>query len=253
MEMPPFIQINRLCKSFSAEIIALDEINLNFQQSDFVAIIGPSGCGKSTLLRLIAGLVSPTIGDITIGGKSPQEALVSSHDLAFVFQEATLLPWRTIRENVCLPMELLQLPYDSKNVDDLLALVGLTEFADARPHQLSGGMKMRASLARALINKPDVLLLDEPFGALDEITRQRLNEELLKLWELHRWLGLFVTHNVFEAVYLSRRVLIMSSRPGRIAGDFIIPFGYPRTPELRSDPEFAQLAGQISRKLREVW
>ncbi|MCY4605819.1 MAG: ABC transporter ATP-binding protein [Gemmatimonadetes bacterium] len=228
-------------KYFPSGVQALRDLNLEIGRGQFVSIVGPSGCGKSTFLRLVAGLDQPTSGELRVEGHDPL-------GLAFVFQDATLLPWRSVAHNITLPLELRREAADER-VAQTLELVGLTDFAAAYPAQLSGGMRMRVSIARALVTRPQILLLDEPFGALDEITRQRLNEELLRLWQEDRWTGLFVTHNVSEAVFLSQRVLVMSARPGRILADIPIPFPYPRSPYLRSAPEFIRIANGISRQL----
>ena len=230
-----------LAKHFPSGVQALRDLNLEIGRGQFVSIVGPSGCGKSTFLRLVAGLDAPTSGELRVEGHDPL-------GLAFVFQDATLLPWRSVAHNITLPLELRR-EAAAERVAQTLELVGLTDFAAAYPAQLSGGMRMRVSIARALVTRPQILLLDEPFGALDEITRQRLNEELSRLWQEDRWTGLFVTHNVSEAVFLSQRVLVMSARPGRILADIPIPFPYPRSAYLRSDPEFIRLANGISRQL----
>ncbi len=239
--MEPQLVAAGLNKHFPSGVQALRDLNLEIGRGQFVSIVGPSGCGKSTFLRLVAGLDAPTSGELR----------VNSHDplgLAFVFQDATLLPWRPVAHNITLPLELRR-EADDERVAQTLELVGLTDFADAYPAQLSGGMRMRVSIARALVTRPQILLLDEPFGALDEITRQRLNEELLRLWQEDRWTGLFVTHSVSEAIFLSQRVLVLSARPGRLLGDIPIPFPYPRPPDLRSTSEFIRIANEISRQL----
>lgn len=238
---PPLVVAAELDKHFPSGVQALRDLNLAISRGQFVSIVGPSGCGKSTFLRLVAGLDAPTSGQLRVGDHDPL-------GLAFVFQDATLLPWRSVADNVTLPLELRRAA-DDAHVAQTLALVGLTDFAAAYPAQLSGGMRMRVSIARALVTRPQILLLDEPFGALDEITRQRLNEELSRLWQEDGWTGLFVTHNVSEAVFLSQRVLVLSARPGRILADIPIPFPYPRSPYLRSAPEFIRLAQGISRQL----
>ena len=230
-----------LNKYFPSGVQALRDLNLEIARGQFVSIVGPSGCGKSTFLRLVAGLDSPTSGELRVEGHDPL-------GLAFVFQDATLLPWRSVAHNITLPLELRR-EAAAERVAQTLELVGLTDFAAAYPAQLSGGMRMRVSIARALVTRPQILLLDEPFGALDEITRQRLNEELLRLWQEDHWTSLFVTHNVSEAVFLSQRVLVMSARPGRILADIPIPFPYPRSAYLRSAPEFIRIANGISRQL----
>lgn len=238
---------------FPGGVRALAGVDLALKEGEFASIVGPSGCGKSTLLRLAAGLLPPSEGRAVVEGLPPERARCEKLDAAFVFQEPCLLPWRTVHENAGLPLELRRIPPRDRAepVAEALALVGLKDFAQAYPHQLSGGMRMRVSLARALVAKPRLLLLDEPFGALDEITRQRLNEDLLRLWDRDRWAALLVTHNVFEAVFVSQRVFIMSARPGRIAAEVAIPLPYPRTPETRASAEYARLAGEASAKLRE--
>ncbi len=241
-----------LGKTFTGSIEALTAIDVDIAAGEFVSIVGPSGCGKSTLLKLIAGLVAPTQGTLSIDGLAPLEARRQRQDLAYVFQDPTLLPWRTVENNVALPLELAgeHSTQIADRVAAVLHMVGLDGFARAYPRQLSGGMRMRASIARALVTQPGLLLLDEPFAALDEITRQRLNEELLRLWEQHGWTGLFVTHNVYEAVFLSQRVLVMSARPGRLIADLAVPFPAPRPADLRDAPEFIQLASAVSRQLK---
>ena len=229
---------------------ALEDVHFSLGSGEIVSLVGPSGCGKSTLLRILADLVSPTAGRLERG--APTEF----HDarLSFVFQDSTLLPWRNVYDNVRLPLELSGTSTATvrEKILDNLRLVGLQDFERSYPNQLSGGMKMRVSLARALVTDPQLLLLDEPFGALDEITRQRLNEEVLGLWEKQRWSGMFVTHNVFEAVFLSHRVLVMSARPGRIVEEFRIPLSFPRTPETRGLAEYARLTSAVSMALRRA-
>ncbi|MFT4036493.1 MAG: ABC transporter ATP-binding protein, partial [Patulibacter sp.] len=204
----------------------------------------PSGCGKSTLLKMASGLLPATGGEV----------IVDRGGLGYVFQDATLLPWRTVQKNVELLGELEGMSQKDRQAaaHEAIDLVGLRGFEDKYPRSLSGGMKMRASLARVLTLKPGTFLFDEPFGALDEITRERLNDELLHLFQATKFAGLFITHSIAEAVYMSTRVLVMSARPGRIIGDYAIPFAYPREPELRFEPDFAELCGRISESLREA-
>jgi NitT/TauT family transport system ATP-binding protein len=223
---------------------ALDRISLRLRAGEFVSVVGPSGCGKSTLLRLAAGLLAPTDGVLDRG----------SDRIGFVFQDPTLLPWRTVRRNVELIGELEGLSRDERHVRAVKAIgrVGLADFADHRPGSLSGGMRMRVSLARTLTVQPDLFFFDEPFGALDEITRTRLGEDLQALFAADRFTALFVTHSVAEAVYLAGRVLVMSDRPGRIVGEVDVPIPYPRPPEVRYAGEFAELTTQVSRMLRAV-
>ena len=221
---------------------ALHDITLEVEPTEFVTIVGPSGCGKSTLLRIAAGLEQNTTGSLT----------VAPDRLGYVFQDATLLPWRTVTRNVELLAELHNMPARDRQaaVADAIQLVGLSGFERHYPRQLSGGMQMRASLARSLVLQPKVFLFDEPFGSLDEITRERLNDELLRLFQLEGFAALFITHSITEAVFLSTRVAVMSARPGRILAEFTVPFPYPRAHDLRYEPEFATLAGEVSHALR---
>jgi NitT/TauT family transport system ATP-binding protein len=237
------LAFDRVSMVFPNGTHALQDVSFQVDWGEFVAVVGPSGCGKSTLLRIASGLENATAGRVKVGGTN----------LGFVFQDATLLPWRTVQGNVELLGELHRLPKADrgKRAEEAIDLVGLKGFESNHPKQLSGGMRMRVSLARTLTMKPEVALFDEPFGALDEITRGRLNDELLRLFMLERFAGLFVTHSILEAVFLAGRVLVMSGRPGRILGQVEVPFGYPRAPELRFEPEFAGVAGQVSALLRE--
>lgn len=237
--------------TYAPGVRALDGLDLGISAGQFVSIVGPSGCGKSTLLRLIAGLVTPTRGSLTVGGLEPRVARSASH-LSFVFQDPTLLPWRTVRDNVRLPLELAGGPRAETRhlAEQVLATVGLSDFAGNYPNELSGGMRMRVSLARALVTEPELLLLDEPFAALDDITRQTLNDELMRLWSARRWTGIFVTHNIGEAVFLSQRVLVMSARPGQIVADIEVPLPLPRVPEIRSSGQYAELTGTVGDILR---
>jgi len=221
---------------------ALRDVDLTVDGGEFVTVVGPSGCGKSTLLRLASGLDHATTGSVTVG----------SDRVGYVFQDPTLLPWRTVQRNVELLAELEKVPKGERQrrVAEAISLVGLDGFTKHRPRALSGGMRMRVSLARSLVLEPDVFLFDEPFGALDEMTRERLNDELLQLFQDRRFAALFITHSVAEAVFLSTRVLVMSPRPGRVIGDVAVPFGYPRRPELRYSEEFGKVAGEVSDLLR---
>ena len=251
----PLIIARRLAMAFDAEHVVIRDVSCDVQAGEFVAILGPSGCGKSTLLRLIAGLMPHTAGELTVAGQTPAVARRSSQNVAFVFQEPNLLPWRTVADNIGLPLELRGVARDElkQQVERSLSLIGLTpEDALKQPRALSGGMRMRVSLARALVTQPDVLLLDEPFAALDDVLRQQLNEELVRIWRTRHWTGLFVTHNVAEAVFLAQRVIVMSQRPGTIVADVRVPFDYPREPALRATPDFARLCGELSMTLREV-
>jgi NitT/TauT family transport system ATP-binding protein len=216
-----------------------------------ISLIGPSGCGKSTALRLIAGLSPVTSGDLVVDGRTPDAAAAQ---LAFVFQEPTLLPWLTVTRNIEVPQLLRGAPADERaaTVARVLGLVRLGEKASAYPRQLSGGQKMRVSIARALALSPKILLLDEPFGALDEMTREHLNEELLAIREQEAWTAFFVTHSVAEAVFLSNRILVMAANPGRIHEEIAVPLSYPRTEETRLSREYHDLVAHVSRVLRSV-
>ena len=246
-ESTPMIEVRELGLIFPGGVKALRAATFEVRQGEFVALVGPSGCGKSTLLRVLAGLVDSSAGEVRVGGEPPGKA--RRRDLGFVFQQPALLPWRTVADNIRLPGELHGQQLPPARVEQLVRMVGLSGFEKAYPRQLSGGMRMRVSVARALGKAPKLLLLDEPFGAVDEITRQRLNEELLGLWEQARWSAVFVTHSVFEAVFLSSRVLVMSARPGRIVEHLAVPFAYPRSASLRAAPDFARLCGQVSASL----
>ena len=222
---------------------ALTNTSVSVAAGEFVSIVGPSGCGKSTLLRLASGLISPTSGDITRVGS-----------VQFVFQDSTLLPWRSVRRNISLNLELQKIEKTeiADRTNSALALVGLLDSAEKLPRQLSGGMKMRTSLARSLVCDPDMYLFDEPFAALDEFSRERLNVELRTMLSTRNAASLFVTHSIAEAVFLSHRVLVMSPRPGTIVQEFAIPFGSDRQQDLRYSPEFARLSGEIAQSLREM-
>ncbi len=251
----PFIRAEHAGLSYDGQSLSLREISFSMQRGDFVSIVGPSGCGKSTLLRLVAGLRSPSQGTLTIDGQVPN---ASPGRTSFVFQEPNLLPWRTVRGNVGLTLELDRQSTSSvaetnSKITQAIRLVGLNADDDSkRPRQLSGGMRMRVSLARALVIEPELLLLDEPFAALDDILRQQLNEELQRIWCQRRWTGLFVTHNVAEAVFLSQRVLVMSHSPGTVIADVPVPFDFPRDASLRASSEFAKLVGEVSIQLRQA-
>ena len=247
----PLIIANGLNKSYGKGPAILKDISLSIATNDFISLIGPSGCGKSTLLKLVAGLSQITSGTLTIDGKPPAKA----RDLmSFIFQDATLLPWRTVLQNIKLLLE-LQGGFSPEQMQTtamkLLELVHLKHVVNHYPRELSGGMKMRVSIARALATQPKLLLMDEPFGALDEMTRDYLNEELLRIRSEQKWTAMFVTHSVAEAVFLSTRVIVMSRDHGRILNDIPIPFPYPRVSSLRSDPLFLELVGRVSQALRE--
>jgi NitT/TauT family transport system ATP-binding protein len=229
-------------------VMALDGVDLAIPRGTFAAIIGPSGCGKSTVLRSIAGLQTPTGGSVTIGGRAPRE-LVAAHRLGVAFQDDALLPWLSAQDNVGLAFRATGQPVDRNRVADLLARVGIADFAHARPRELSGGMRQRVALARALALDPEVLLLDEPFGALDAVTRRRLNLELQRVWSAGAITTLLVTHSVEEAVFLADRVHVMSPRPGRIRRSVDVPFGRPRARELLAQPDFHALVDDLTGEL----
>jgi NitT/TauT family transport system ATP-binding protein len=241
-EVAPLLAFEQVAKRFPDGTVALDGVDLRLAPGSFVSVVGPSGCGKSTLLRIASGLSEASHGSVRVG----------TDKIGYVFQDPTLLPWRDVRANVELFTELRGLPRDERRrrAGDAIRLVGLSEFAGHRPRALSGGMRMRVSLARSLTLQPELFLFDEPFGALDEIARERLNDELLQLYLTQRFTALFVTHSVTEAVFMSTRVVVMSGRPGRVLRDFAVPFEYPRPPRLRFDERFARLAGQVSAVLR---
>jgi NitT/TauT family transport system ATP-binding protein len=243
------VSLRGVTKVYESGVMALGPFDLDVGKGEFVSLLGPSGCGKSTVLRLIAGLSAPTSGTVGVANRAgPARA---GHAIGFVFQEPTLMPWTSVRENVRLPLKLARAPAAEANarVDEALTQVGLAEFAEAYPRELSGGMKMRVSLARALVTDPDILLMDEPFAALDEITRFRLNNDLLALWRNLRKTVIFVTHSVFESVYLSQRVMVMTSRPGRFSAEIRIDTPEPRGEEFRTSAEYAGYCREVSSAL----
>lgn len=249
---PGGIAIDRVGMHFTGDrdVVALDDVSFHVAEREFVAIVGPSGCGKSTLLRIVAGLLEPTSGSVAVRGKTPDQAR-RDVEFGFVFQSPVLFPWLRALGNVLLPDRILgsRNPTHGAGAEDrarrLLADVGLAGFEDHYPSQMSGGMRQRVALARALIYEPSTLLMDEPFGALDEFTRDRLNLQLLDVWGQTRSTVLFVTHSIQEAIFLADRVIVMSSRPGRVARDASIRFPRPRNLALRYEPEFASLAGEL--------
>ena len=245
------IVIDHVSKQFRGGALALEDISLRVDDGDFVSLLGPSGCGKSTLLKLVAGLMAPSAGTIAVDGMTAAHA---RQLMSFIFQDATLLPWRTVEENVGLGLELGGMAADQRRakVDEMLALVGLTAARQRYPRQLSGGMKMRVSIARALASRPSILLLDEPFAALDEMTRDRLNDELLRLYAERKQTVLFVTHSVAEAVFLSRRIVILAPHPGRVAHIADNDLPWPRPADLRLSAAFETQVAHVSRLLRGV-
>jgi NitT/TauT family transport system ATP-binding protein len=235
------------------EMNALTNININIKKGEFVSLLGPSGCGKTTLLRIIADLIVPSSGSIYIDGGLPRNARLKKK-FGMVFQSAVLYEWRTVWMNVRLPLEILKIPADeaAKRIENALELVGLSDFRNYYPHQLSGGMQQRAAIARAFVIDPDILLMDEPFSALDEFTREKLHEDLLRIWRKTNKTVVFVTHNIAESVYLSDKVFVMSPHPGRISAETAIDLPRPRSPEMRNTPHFNELIVKIRNSFEDV-
>lgn len=244
----PLVTLAGVRKAFSTGTVALEGLDLGIGRHEMVSLLGPSGCGKSTALRLIAGLGRPTAGRIEWAGDG------ASAELGFVFQEPTLLPWATVFDNVRLPLRLRGRSRGEvrDEVMAVLAMMGLEGFAHAYPRELSGGMRMRVSIARALVTRPQLLLMDEPFAALDEITRFKLNDDLLRLWQAQRWTVLFVTHSVYESVYLSQRIVVMAARPGRIVADIAVDAPYPRDESFRTSERYNHYCRTVSAALRRA-
>src|ERR1051326_9057547 len=250
------VALRGVAKAFPNGTQALAGLDLEVRQGEFLSLLGPSGCGKSTALRIVAGLSEPTAG--VVEWAQPTEKAESRSRIGFVFQEPTLMPWADVSANVRLPLQLAGTPTEATaaRVDAALQRVGLQQFAHVYPRELSGGMRMRVSIARALVTEPDLLLMDEPFAALDEITRLALNDDLLRLWEAHRPTILFVTHSVFESVYLSSRIAVMTARPGRIVADLPVGLPQPRTRTVRTAPAYAQMRSEerrVGKECRSRW
>jgi NitT/TauT family transport system ATP-binding protein len=248
----PIVSLRGVGKTFPNGVVALRDITFSVREHEFVSLLGPSGCGKSTVLRIVAGLIEPAAGDVIWrDGNAPDG---SKGEIGFVFQEPTLMPWASVAGNVHLPLKLagIDRAAAAPRIRDALARVGLGAFENAYPRELSGGMKMRVSIARALVTQPKLLLMDEPFAALDEITRFRLNNDLLSLWAAMRQTAIFVTHSVFESVYLSNRIIVMTPRPGRVHSEIAVDAPYPRTEGFRTSPEYAALCRKVSEALADA-
>ena len=248
--MSALLQLQRVDKRYDNGTLALQGVDLAIGAREFVSFLGPSGCGKSTALKMIAGLLQVTSGQIKWADNSADHA----KDISFVFQEPTLMPWAKVFENVWLPLRLKGVSRAAAKplVDAVLAKVGLSQFANVYPRELSGGMKMRVSIARAMVTQPRLLLMDEPFAALDEMTRFKLNNDTLALWTAQQFTTIFVTHSVYESVYLSNRIIIMAARPGRVIADLKIDEPYPRTDAFRSTPRYAQWCVEVSQALQKA-
>jgi NitT/TauT family transport system ATP-binding protein len=242
------VSFQHVDKVYNTGTVALSQFDLSIKEGEFVSFLGPSGCGKSTALRMVAGLGEATRGKVEVFSRNPKDVIKNSNDIAFVFQDANLLPWRTVLDNVLLPLELRGSDKAKRKefAIRVLEMVGLKDYLKAYPRQLSGGMKMRVSIARALAAKPKMLLMDEPFAALDEMTRQTLQMDLLDIWKKENTTILFVTHNVYEAVYLSSRIAVMSARPGRLSTLIDVDLPYPRD---RVNPKFTEYVDMASQSL----
>jgi NitT/TauT family transport system ATP-binding protein len=247
----PAVEVLSVEKTYPNGTQALLPVNLTVQEGEFITLLGPSGCGKSTLLKMVAGLLAPSDGRLLLWRKPVADVESTGHRLSFVFQEATLMPWASVMANVRLPLDLAGVPRPEAEarVRQALLLVGLEKFETNLPRELSGGMQMRVSIARGLVTAPTLLLMDEPFGALDEITRNRLDAELLDLWRGKKLTVIFVTHSIYEAVYLSNRVIVMAARPGRIVEEVRIDEPYPRGPDFRVSTAFSQYAKHLQDSL----
>lgn len=246
MTLNPAITLENVSKIYANGTIALQDLSLTVREGEFVSLVGPSGCGKSTVLRIVSGLGNMSTGTIALGGRNRK--------LAFVFQESALMPWATVQENVYLPLKLAGITRRAaaSAITEAIELVALQGFERCYPRELSGGMKMRVSIARALVTHPEILLMDEPFGALDEMTRSRLNSDLLDLWERMYWTVVFVTHNIYEAVYLSNRVVVMAARPGRVVAEVAIDAPYPRTENFRTSAVYNEYCREVSQALSQA-
>ena len=251
----PLVSLRAISKTFSSGTVALNDMSIDIGEGEFLSLLGPSGCGKSTALRIIAGLGEPTSGTVEWPSVTSYDAQGHpEREIGFVFQEPTLMPWATAFDNVWMPLRLKDVSKNAarERVMDALQMVGLDAFAGSYPRELSGGMKMRVSIARALITRPKLLLMDEPFAALDEITRFRLNDDLLELWQRFGWTVVFVTHSVFESVYLSNRIVVMAARPGRVFRDIAVDCPYPRGEAFRTSAVYNENCRKVSAALHEA-
>ena len=250
----PLVSVRNVSKQFANGTLAIHGVNLDVMAGEFISLLGPSGCGKSTLLRIIAGLNSPSAGEIDWPTSTYGAEGEPLPDLGFVFQDPTLMPWSNAIKNVMLPLRLAHVARSEAEARaaEMLALVGLKGFETSYPRELSGGMRMRVSIARALVTRPKILLMDEPFAALDEITRHKLNDDLLSLWWQNRFTVMFVTHSVFESVYLSQRIIVMAARPGRVMADLSVDATYPRDELFRTSSEYAHLCRVTSETLKKA-
>lgn len=241
-----FEHVSMRYQTDAAEVLALEDVSVNIQKGEFVSLLGPSGCGKTTLLRIMADLIQPTSGEVKIAGETAKEARLAQK-YGIVFQSPVLYDWRKVKQNISLPLEMMGMTKieKEKRIHNLLELVGLEKFKDKYPWQLSGGMQQRVAIARALAMEPEILLMDEPFSALDEFSRERLNEELLSIWSKFGNTVVFVTHSISEAIFLSDRVFVLSPHPGRLSAIVEIDLPRPRTKEMRNSPEFYQLISDI--------
>jgi NitT/TauT family transport system ATP-binding protein len=251
MNGAPAVEVLSVEKTYPNGTQALQPVDLTVQQGEFVSLLGPSGCGKTTLLKMVAGLLAPSRGRLLLWRKPVEQIDRSGHRLSFVFQEPTLMPWARVLANVRLPLDLAGVPTAKADAlaREALAMVGLDRFAAQLPRELSGGMQMRVSIARGLVTQPTLLLMDEPFGALDEITRHRLDSDLLGLWQQKKLTVVFVTHSIYEAVYLSTRVVVMAARPGRLIDELRIDEPYPRGPDFRVSAAFSRHAKRLQDSL----
>ena len=252
--MSALLELRGVEKRYDNGTLALERVDLIVGKHEFVSLLGPSGCGKSTALKMIAGLSPVTSGSISWADTNSKDESSHAKDISFVFQEPTLMPWTQVFENVWLPLRLKGVSREAAKlqINAVLAKVGLAQFAHVYPRELSGGMKMRVSIARAMVTEPRLLLMDEPFAALDEMTRFKLNNDTLALWQAQQFTTIFVTHSVYESVYLSNRIIVMAARPGRIIADIAVDEPYPRVDAFRNTPRYAELCVKVSQALQKA-